>query len=974
MIVRTIVIFLFSLASLISLAQPKKPKAEQWADSVFNSLSDDQRITQLIVVRLSSLDVKTKKITWLDSAVTDAVKKYNIGSICLFQGGPTRQAELINYYQSIAQTPIMISIDGEWGLGMRMLDSVQKFPYQLTMGALQDEHIIYNVGKAIGEQCKRMGIHVDYAPVVDVNNNPNNPVINFRSFGEDKYKVAKFGIAIMRGLQDAGVMACAKHFPGHGDVDVDSHKDLPVINKTKKQLESLELYPFRKIFKAGVGSVMIAHLSVPAIDNTPNKPTSISYKNITGLMRHQMQYKGLTFTDALEMQGVKKYYPDGEASAQAIIAGNDMLCLPGDIPAAIDKIKEAISKKKLKWSDVYAHTKRVLLAKYKYVLPNVSPISYNNLSTDLNAGIPSQRAMVAKNAITLLKNDNKAIFPLAKHTQKKIAYIGIGIDSMNAFAKRMANDYNATIFLFNGAADSSRTVTVLDSLKQFDVVLLGVHNYANYPANNFNISKAAIQLIDTLQHYNNNISLFFGNPYAIKNACSARNLLACYEDDAIFQEAAADILQGLNTPKGKLPVTVCPSFKFGMGLTTINLPVANPALPGINENKLRAIDSIAEDGIKRKAYPGCVVLAVKDGRIIYNKAFGHYAYNDKHAVSLNTIYDLASVTKISATTLAVMKLYDEGKLELTKTLGDYLPWVRGSDKESLLIKNILLHQAGLKAWIPFYKETIDTVSGIPFKGYYSAVKKKNYTVRVADKMFMRNDWVDTMYKRILQSPLTAEGNYIYSDNDFIFLGKIVEAVTGMPLNEYVKKTFYDSMLLTTTGFKPRERFTVDKVAPTEKEKYFRLQLLKADVHDPGAAMFGGVAGHAGLFSNAKDLALLWQMILNGGTINGTEYIKEQTIKLFTGYNSTVSRRGYGFDKPGTGYDVRSTPYPCANASPETFGHTGYTGTCVWVDPKYNLIYIFLSNRVNPEGGTNTLLSTLNIRGKIQDVIYEAIQH
>ena len=604
-LIRLIAILIFSISMAKTFAQTNI-KAQRWVDSVFNSLTDDQRITQLIVVRLSSIDLKTKKITWLDSAVTDAVKKYNIGSICLFQGGPTRQAELINYYQSIAQTPVMIAIDGEFGIGMRMLDSVQKFPYQLTMGALQDERIVYSVGKAIGEQCKRIGIHVNYAPVVDVNNNPNNPIINYRSFGEDKYKVGKFGVAIMKGIQDAGIMACAKHFPGHGDVAVDSHKDLPVINKTRKQLDALELYPFREIFKAGVGSVMIAHLNVPAIDKTTNKPTSISYNAVTKLMRQELKYQGLTFTDALEMQGIKKYYPDGEASAQAIIAGNDMLCLPGDIPSAIQKIKEAVQKKKLTWAAVYAHTKRVLMAKYKYVVPNSGAISFENLAADLNAAIPEQRKAVAQNVITLLKKNNAAIFPLPKNIQKKIAYVGIGIDSANAFAKRMINDYNAAVFYVSASADALQTAAVMDSLKQYDVVITGVHNYALYPANNFNISKASAQLINQLQNENNNILLFFGNPYAVKNACGAKNLLACYEDDDIFQEAAADVLQGLNTPKGKLPVTVCPEFKFGMGLTANNLPVINPSLLGINEKKLATIDSIAKDGVKKKPIPAAL--------------------------------------------------------------------------------------------------------------------------------------------------------------------------------------------------------------------------------------------------------------------------------------------------------------------------------------------------------------------------------
>ena len=971
----SIITFLSVLILSSSLkAQNNQDKAQQWVDSVFNSLTDDQRITQLIVVRLSSIDMRTKTITWLDSAVTAAVKKYNVGSICLFQGGTYRQAELINYYQSIAQTPIMISIDGEWGVGHRFLDSVAKLPYQLTLGAMQNESIVYQMGRAMGQQCKRIGIHVNYAPVVDVNNNPNNPVINFRSFGEDKYKVAQYGIAIMKGMQDEGVMACAKHFPGHGDVSVDSHLDLPVINKTRKQLDSLELYPFKEIFKAGVGSVMIAHLNVPAIDNTKNKPTSISYKNITELMRKEMNYQGLTFTDALEMQGVKKYYPDGEASAQAIIAGNDMLCLPADISAAIAKIRAAIKKKKLKWADVYAHTKRVLMAKYQYVVNNAGQIDYTNLTNDLNAPVAGIRKAVAQNAITLLKNENSSIFPLTKISGKKIAYVAVGVTAENTMAARMKNDYAADVFYFDNTKTAADANDLAEQLKKYDAVVTGVHNYANYPANNFNISKVALSLIQQVETNNNSITLYFGNPYAVKNSCTAKNILACYEDDAIFQEAAADILKGLNTAKGKLPVTVCDNFKFGNGLVqTSYLPVINPATLYINTAKLKEVDSIAEDGIKKKAYPGCVVLAAKDGKIFYQKSFGYYSYDSSEPVSLQSIYDLASVTKISATTVAIMKLYEEGKLDLKKNLGQYLDWVKGTDKEKLSIENILLHQAGLKSWIPFFRETIDTATGIPVSGYYEPLQSDAYGIRVADKQFMQTSWRDTMYKRILQSPLFLKDTFVYSDNDFIFLGKIVEAISGKDLDSYVKENFYSKLGMQSTGFKPLHHFSLEKIVPTENEKSFRLQLLRGDVHDPGAAMFGGIAGHAGLFSNAYDLSILWQMVLNGGSFNGIEFLKPQTIRMFTAYNSEISRRGLGFDKPEKDNASRPEPYPCRLASPETFGHTGYTGTCVWIDPKYNLLYIFLSNRVNPGGGTNTLLSTLNYRGKIQDAIYEAIQ-
>ena len=331
-------IFLSSFAQYSS-----KLSANNWVDSVFKSLSKEEKIAQLMVIRAHS-NLGPDHV----QQVVDLIQKYNVGAICWFQGGPIRQVNLNNYYQSIAKTPLMMTIDAEWGLGMR-LDSVNKFPYQLTLGALNNDQLVYDMGKAIGEQCKRIGIHVDYAPVVDVNNNPNNPVIGYRSFGQDKYKMAKFGLAYMHGLQDVGVMACAKHFPGHGDVDVDSHLDLPVINKSMDQLDSLELYPFRQLFKAGVGSVMIAHLSIPAIDTTHNQPTSLSKNNVTGLLRDKLDYKGLTFTDALEMKGVSKYFPAGEAAVQALVAGNDMLCLPESVPDAITAVQDAIKKKRLKW-------------------------------------------------------------------------------------------------------------------------------------------------------------------------------------------------------------------------------------------------------------------------------------------------------------------------------------------------------------------------------------------------------------------------------------------------------------------------------------------------------------------------------------------------------------------------------------------------------------------------------------------------
>jgi len=969
---RKIQLVLFLFLTMNSFAQQNK--AAMWVDSVFKTLSADEQIAQLMVVRLSTINAN-KSVTFYDSLVSELIKQYNIGSLCVFQGSPVKQATILNRLQAMAKTPLLVTIDAEWGVGMRMTDSVLPLPKQMMMGAVQDSSIPYQYGRIVAEQCKRIGIQVNFAPVVDVNNNPNNPVINDRSFGEDKFKVASYAVQYMKGMQESGVMACAKHFPGHGDVAVDSHYDLPVINKSRAQMESLELYPFRQIFKAGVGSVMIAHLYIPSIDSTANRATSLSKRNVTDLLRKDLGYQGLSFTDALEMQGVKKFFPDGAASVESIIAGNDMLCLPGDVPLAIAKIKEAITAGKISWADIEMHCKKVLKAKYDYGLSNLKPINTENLTADLNKDVSSMRRLIAENALTVLKKTDAVFFPLPAQidsVKTGVVYVSIGNNTDNALARRLRNDYNADVVYFNYQQDGSKTDALVAELqKKYKQVIIGVHDYKRVPANNFGISAAAVNLVTQLQQKTKAITFVFGNPYAIKNWCNAKNLVACYEDDSIIQNTAVDLLQGKIAAKGKLPVTVCDQYKYGSGLA-FNAPNAPKTDKGVlNVARLTAIDAIAEDAIAKAAAPGAVVLVAKDGKIVYHKAYGNYTYDKTEAVNTESIFDMASVTKVCATTISVMRLYDEGKLDLKKKLGDYLPWVKGSNKENLTIENVLLHQAGLVAYIPFYKETIDS-AGVPKPQFYRSVKNDSFNIRVAKNLYMRNDWRDTLYKRILESPLGRTGKYVYSDNDFIFLGKIVEAISGLPLNEYVEATFYRPMGLTTAGFRPLEKYPTKRIIPTEEEKQFRMQLLRGDVHDPGAAMFGEVAGHAGLFSNAYDLAMIMQMLLNGGTMNGKRFLQQETINLFTAYHSNTSRRGYGFDKPEKDNRTRPDPYPSLSASPQTFGHTGYTGTCVWADPKYDMLFIFLSNRVNPYGGENTKLLKMNVRTNIQEAIYKAM--
>ncbi len=536
--------------------------AQHWVDGTFNKLSKKQRIAQLMVVRLS--EKTATGVLFHDAEVKANIKKYNIGSVCLFQGSPVQQATFINRFQSLAKTPVLFCIDDETGLGMR-LDSVAKFPDQITIGAVNDSLLPYNIGKAIGKQCRRIGIQVSYAPVVDINNNANNPVINFRSLGQDKYKVAAYGIQLMRGIQSENVMACAKHFPGHGDVDVDSHKDLPVINKSLAQLDSLELYPFQRMFAAGVGSVMIAHLSVPAIDSTPHLPTSLSSKNVTGLLRNELHYNGISFTDALEMKGVAKYYPQGEAAVQSLIAGNDMLCLPGDVEDCLKAIQKAIRKKKLQWNRIDSSVRKVLLAKYNLGLNHIDATNTDNLTNDLNEEISGLRKETAAKAITLLQLQNRDLLGLSRN--KRTAFVGFGITKNNAFADSVISRYNADVYYVSYKDSISQCDSILNVFGgKYDAVIIGLHQLTKYPSNNFGLSKTAVSLLNGLQANSNAITFLFGNPYAVKNLCDAKNLVACYEDDVIFQQQAFEVLKGAIQPQGTLPVTVCEKYAFGSGI------------------------------------------------------------------------------------------------------------------------------------------------------------------------------------------------------------------------------------------------------------------------------------------------------------------------------------------------------------------------------------------------------------------------
>jgi CubicO group peptidase (beta-lactamase class C family) len=671
----------------------------------------------------------------------------------------------------------------------------------------------------------------------------------------------------------------------------------------------------------------------------------------------------LAVSDALEMKGVAKYFASGAAAAEALIAGNDIICLPESVPDAIAAVKQAIYHKRMSWDDINKKVKRVLYAKYQLGLNKPQYIEPNNITNDLNKNVSLLRKQVAENTITVINNSN-GILPL--DNVGKIAYVAVGVDSANTLSTRLRSEVNADTYTFGYRDSASKASEVLDAIKngQYEKVIVGVHNLSLRPANNYGLPQAAINFVNELQLYNA-VTMVFGNVYAAENFANAPTLVAMYEDDEAFQNAAADFIEGRLAARGHLPVTVA-NKPYGS-----TIAIGRFAPVGYTPEWL-AIDSIVRDGISRKAFPGAEVIAVHKGQVVYHKAFGRYEFDPKSLpVNLESIYDLASVTKVSATTVSLMKLYEQDRVDLDKKLGDYLPIARGTDKADLKIRDVLLHQAGLNPYISFYRETVDE-DNKPSPQYYSTQRTEDFSIPVARDVWLRKDWNDSMLVRIMNSKLGEKGKYVYSDNDFILLGKVVESITGMTLDQYVQKTFYNPLGMYTTGFKPWQRFGLERVVPTEEDNYFRKQMLRGYVHDEGAAMFGGVSGHAGLFSNAYDLSLIYQMLLNGGELNGERYLNPETIRLFTAYGSVISRRGLGFDKPEKDNATRKEAYPSELASPETFGHTGFTGTCVWVDPKSDLVYVFLSNRVY-NTRTNNLLGQMNIRGKIQDAIYRALK-
>lgn len=932
-----------------------------WVDSIYNQMTFEEKVGQLFMVAAYS-NKDAAHVAEIEKLVCD----YSIGGLIFFQGGPKRQSRLTNNYQHLSKVPLFIGIDAEWGMSMR-LDSTFRYPFNMTLGAIRDLKLVEKAGVAMGKESKRMGVHFNFAPVLDINTNPKNPIIGFRSFGENKVSVTEHAIALMKGVQGQGVFSTGKHFPGHGDTSSDSHHTLPVVNATLEHIEKVELYPYKRMFDEGLVSVMVAHLNVPSLEPRLNYPTSISKPVVTDLLKKELGFEGLIFTDALNMKGAANFLKPGDIDLEAFLAGNDILLFAENVPLAVEKICMAYQDSIITESRLAASVKKILGYKFKAGLNKYKPIEGINLAHDLNPkSNESLQYELYENAVTVVKNEG--VLPI-RNLNQKIAYVKLGDDTNSAFVATLKK-YTEVTEVADANLDS-----LLIKLTDYETVIIGYHKSDKSWWRSPELTVPELQLITAIAEKKKVIIDCFTKPYSLSrivNFEEIEGVIVSYQNGDIAQEVSAELIFGAIEAKGMLPVSINTTFKAGDGFHTDKvdrLGFSTPENVGMSSEKLKQIEKIANKAIDSKMTPGIQVLVARKGKVIYQKSFGYQTYDNKTRVKNTDLCDVASLTKIMATLPNVMQLYDHKKVTLETKLDEMLHEFKGSNKQHITFKELLSHYGSMQAWIPFYKATVDSAK-VPMEKYYRKVYTEGFTKRVSDSLFLRDDYQDSIMKQIINSPLLDKKEYKYSDFTFIILKKYLEKVTGKSLDQLTYDNFYKTLGMNNTMYNPLQKFDKSVIAPTEIDTYFRHDTLQGYVHDMEAAMENGVGGHAGIFSNALDVAKMMQMYLQKGNYGNIQYFSPQTFDTFNTchFCAEGNRRGLGFDKP----QLSGAGPTCGCVSMSSFGHTGFTGTIAWVDPETEIVYVFLSNRTYPDSNLSNKLSKENIREDIQKVIQEAI--
>lgn len=955
------VILLLVASSAFGQSKVNVTRQTQWVDSVYNKLSVEERIGQLFMVAAYS----NKNEAHVQS-LEKLVQEQHIGGLIFFQGGPVRQANMTNRLQALSSVPMLVGIDGEWGLNMR-LDDTYRFPFNMTLGAVQDLDLIERVGVAMALQTKRLGMQFNFGPVLDININPKNPIIGVRSFGETREIVTERASAFTKGYQSQNIFATGKHFPGHGDTSTDSHHKLPVIDFDKGRLNRVELYPYKKLFEEGLSSVMIAHLNLPAYE--PNDiPTSLSYNIVTKLLKEELGFEGLIFTDALNMKAAANYLKPGEVDLAAFKAGNDLLLFSEDVPTALTKILESYNAGDITEERLSHSVKKVLAYKYKSGLTKFTPIEVNKLVEDLNAPVYDDlNQKLYQEAMTVAKNEDR-LLPFKNLEKQKIAYMRLGDDSGADFLNMLRN-YAEVTELTDVKPDS------LGDLSQYSSVIIGYHKVDN-PWRKHDMSDAEKAMVRNLSTKTNTVLVSFAKPYALETVPldKVNALVVGYQNNKFAQEAAAQVIFGAIEGKGKLPVSINKNFTVGTGIHTkaINrLGFSTAANEGMDPNVLSKIDAIAQRAIDKRYTPGIQVLVARHGKVVYQKSFGYHTYDKKTTVQNTDIYDLASLTKILGTLPVLVKMYDEHKVRMDSKLGQLVPAMKHTDKEDITFRDLLTHQSGLTAWIPFYKRTLAD-NNRPDPSLYSYFYTPEYPTQVSENLYIKKGYTDEMLKQIGESTLSTKKDYKYSDLGFIMMKEFIESKYNKPLDQVADNEYFSKIGAWRMTYNPLRKFDINVIPPTEEDNYYRYTTVQGYVHDMGAAMQGGVSGHAGLFGSALDVAKMMQLYLNKGEYGGDRFFSVNTFDAFNEcvYCTKGSRRGVGFDKPQKPGSAGPT---CGCASMSSFGHTGFTGTMAWADPEKDLVYVFLSNRTYPDSNVNNL-SKGNTREDIQQVIYESIKN
>jgi len=945
-----------------------------WVDSTMKTMTIEEKVGQLIWIAVYS-----NRDVGYDVEISNQIKEYGIGGVVFFQGFASKQAQMINTFREMAKVPPIIAIDGEWGLGMR-ITGIPGFPYQMTLGAIRNDSLIYQMGKYVAIQMRRAGVNINLAPVADVNVNPKNPVINYRSFGENPESVTKKSIAYMKGMQDNGIIAVAKHFPGHGDTEVDSHIELPLVGHDRQRLETVELVPFRALVNSGIGGVMPGHLWVPAIDPTVNKPATISEPILTGLLKREMGFKGLIISDAMNMGGLRKYTQPGEAEVLALKSGMDVLEYVTDPEKAISSITEALKSGVLSLASIEEKCRKVLAAKYWAGLNKPTPVFDLKIEAEIfTPEMEAHNRELYASAMTVLENKDNTL-PVKRLDELRIATLGINKTSVTVFQQVLSrytrmDHYNVDI----AGGESYRQV--LEKLNGYDLVIAGVYGNEQRSGRAFITDVGLDSLVKKLNRQNTTVITWFGNPYSVGRVPSlqeAGGVVLAYQQNDYTESLAAQLIFGGFGGHGTLPVTINEKYKAGYGIKTagnIRFQYGIPESAEMSSAILNhLIDSIANLGLTEKAFPGCIVMAARKGIVVFSKAYGYHEYDGRIQVKEEDLYDLASVTKISAGTPALMLLNAEGRFSPDGYLGSYVPLFKGSNKDTLHMRDVLTHQAGMVAWIPFWKETLKEATGEFRNRTFQPVSSDRFPIVVANNLYIHRTYHTRLLKEIRDSELKGK-KYVYSDLTFIIVPEIVSTAIGGNWVDYLTKGVYEKLGAFDITFNPYLRYPITRIVPTEYDQLFRRQQIQGYVHDEGAAMLGGISGHAGLFATAGDLMKLMEMYRRMGSYGGEQLIPEEIMKEYTSYQfpELNNRRGLGFDKPTIYNDTLELNeiYPTRSASPSSFGHAGFTGTFAWVDPEKELTYVFLSNRVYPTRD-NSKISELNIRTAILQALYDSI--